>query len=272
MYLKTFFSRKFFRLNAHFFDDVCIKDKKLKNHIKSWMFNLKYYKDISINKFSDLFSKFEGIAFPITIYGIANHLNIIDALGEHYSLCYYTDYYKLTEYTIKTAAYPLGPKIVCHLTQNNEIILHEKLIHFPKEDNTNGDKIISFNYDEQVTTAVLKIATSILKITYPSFAFQLNDMQFANFLLGLACNFGYIDDVFFVLQIVSNLIKTSKNEQSLTILSYTNNGKELLSEIRVSNGIVTKYSFTTRPSDSEICLHKHTLSEELENFILSHKN
>ena len=81
MYLKTFFSRKFFRLNAHFFDDVCIKDKKLKNHIKSWMFNLKYYKDISINKFSDLFSKFEGIAFPITIYGIANHLNIIDALS-----------------------------------------------------------------------------------------------------------------------------------------------------------------------------------------------
>ena len=100
-------------LKEHFFDDVYfdveeleaagINEKALKDDIMDWKTRLNNSKNISsINKFSDLFIKFEEIVFPITIYGRPHHLEVKDSVGNKYYLHYsQLNHAKLGEYSIE---------------------------------------------------------------------------------------------------------------------------------------------------------------------------
>lgn len=279
MDLKRFLAWKKSRavaLKTHFFDDIFIEDEKLQNDIIDWISRLKYSKNISINRLSELFSKFEIIAFPIKVSGCPHHLQIKDNIGKEYYLNYFQlDYTKIEEYSIGRRAYPLDREFVYHLTPQKEIALKELLILQLNEDNKNTDNLLAFHYntDSSVTTAILKTKTQTLELAYPSQKY-MQDNEISMYLLNLAGHFAYFDDVSFILVYISDILKPLEEKYSLLIKSYmnTDNEKKLLSEILVSNGIVTQYSFTTRSTYSEVCLNQKVISEDLEQFILSHKN
>ena len=162
----------------------------------------------------------------------------------------------------------------------NEIILQKLLILELDYYNTNTNNSISFSYDKQshVTTAILKTLTLTLEITYPSLYQisddKINDYRVVEYLFYLANIFPDIYDTYQVLVYFSNnMLKEFGKNFSVSIYSYmnTNNTKKLLSEIHVFDGIVTKYSFTKRVNDSETCFTEQILSQDLDNFILSHK-
>ena len=271
MNLKHIFHRKLFEvksINSDFFDGVSIKDNLLKKKILQWMFYLKTYKNISINKFSYLFSKFEDITFPLKISGCSESLWVEDNSGKHFYFSYSPlDFYSMTIFSIGIRRKYFDTESVYHLTSNGEVFLHERLVLQLNKDNTNSNNTVSFRYDEksQFTTAILETKTLTLTITYPSR--DCIDYNLSTYLFALSSEFDYIDDVFFMLTYLLDFLETS----SFRIQSCTNKSKEILSSLCVSNGIVTQYCYTTRHSSSRICLHKHTLYEKLQKFILSHK-
>lgn len=278
--LKRKFSLTLYRIeisNSHFFDDVRVEDKKIKNNIIEWMFMLKYYKDISIDKFTNLFNNFEGIVFPIAIYGYPRHLQIKDNAGNHYYLWYSTfDYENMEDYTIGVRTKHLDTEFTYRLNKNKEIVLKELWILQLDGDGNNTNNRIRFYYfnrksEDQITTAVLQTETSKLEIHYPSVD-SSQDEQIAAHLFDLANKFTYIDDVSCVLVDISDILEKSYHKYSLTMTSYQTINKEkvILSEICLSYGVITKYSFTTRTSDLQHSLNTQYLSEELESFISKH--
>ena len=272
MNLKGNFHRKLFEaklINSDFFDGISIKDKSLKKKILQWIFYLKTYKKISIDKFSYLFSKFDDIVFPLKIYGYSGNLWIEDNSCKQFDFSYSPlEYYKMNEFSIGIRTHYFDTEFVYHLTFKGEIVLKQMLILQLTENHTNSKNIVSFQYDEksQSTTAILKTQTLYITIRYPSQ--NCIDNTLTTYLFALSCEFECIYDVAFMLTYLSDLLKT----HDFTIESYANNSKEFLSSICVYNGVVTQHCYTTRPTSSQICLNKHTLSEELQKFILSHKN
>ena len=238
---------------------------------------LKYYKDISIAKFTNLFDNFEGIVFPITIYGYPRHLQIKDNAGNHYYLWYSTfDYENMEDYTIGVRTKHLDTEFTYRLNKNKEIVLKELWILQLDGDGNNTNNRIRFYYfnhnsEDLITTAVLQTDTSKLEIHYPSVD-SSQDEQIAAHLFDLGNKFTYIDDVSCVLVHISDILKKSNQKYSLTMTSYQiiNKEKIILSEICLSYGVITKYSFTTRTSDSQHSLNTQYLSEELESFISKH--
>lgn len=266
---KTFFDNVYF--DAEELEAAGINEKVLKDDIMDWMTRLKNSKNISINKFSDLFSKFEEIMFPITLYGRPHSLKIKDSVGNKYYLHYFQlDYAKLGEYSIGKRFYPYDKEFGYCLKPENEVTLTEGGIIQLDEDGFNGDNSLYIIYNSQsdVTTAILDAKTWELHIAYP-LSNHTYDEEISMYLFELANQFKYVDDVSFILEHLSNVLKTLGEKYSLTITSYmtTNNKKKMLSEICLTDGIVTNYSFSTRPSDSQICLTQMTLSEDLEHFL-----
>lgn len=254
--------RKFYRtiyqiklLDKHFFDKVHIKNRKLKKHIMDWMIEMNYYKEISIPKFSYLFNDFESILFPITIDGIRGELTIIDDYGNDYYLSYSPfDCHKIGEYTIGKMTYPFYKDCSYCLTKNGDIILKKFVVMQINGDKINTDNIITFNYDlnKQLTTAVLKTKTLCLEICYPILKYVYDD-KISSYLFDIANQFPYIDDLLPIFEIITNVIKDMnvfQGNYSLTMKSFynTKTDKELLSEICLSDGIITKYSFTSKES------------------------
>ena len=272
MNLKRVFQRKLYEakaINSDFFDGISIKDKTLKKKILQWMFYLKTYKNISINKFSYLFSKFEDITFPLKIYGYSGKLWGEDNSGKQFYFSYSPlDFYNMANFSIGIRTKYFDTEFVYFLTSKGEIVVHEKLILQLTENQTNSNNMVSFRYDEKSPFATAVLETKTLTITIKYLSRDCINNSLATYLFALCSEFEYIDDVFFMLTYLLDLLETC----SFTIQSYTNKSKEILSSICVSGGIVTQYCYTTRPSTSQICLHKQTLSEELQKFILSHKN
>ena len=278
--LKRKFSLMLYRIeksNSHFFDDVRVEDKKIMDNIIEWMFMLKYYKDISIDKFTNLFNNFEGIIFPIIIYGHPRHLQIKDNAGNHYYLWYNAfDFKNREDYTIGVRTKHLDTEFTYRLNKNKEIVLKELWISQLDDDSNNTNNRIRFCYfdynsEDQITTAFLQTETSKLEIHYPSVD-SSQDEQIASHLFDLANKFTYIDDVSCVLVHISDILKKSNQNYSLTMTSYQTINKEeiILSEVCLSYGVITKYSFTTRTSDLQHSINTQYLSEELESFISKH--
>lgn len=288
MNLKRFLSLRKARENSlemHFFDNVYfdaeeleaagINEKVLKDDIMDWMTRLKNSKNISINKFSDLFSKFEEIMFPITLYGRPHSLKIKDSIGNKYYLHYFQlDYAKLGEYSIGKRFYPYDKEFGYCLKPENEVTLTDAGIIQLNENGNNGDHslYIIYNYQSDITAAILNTKTLELQITYP-LSNHIYDEEISMYLFEIANQFKYVDDVSFILKHLLNVLKTLEEKYSLTITSYmpTNNKRTMLSEISLTHGIVTNYSFSTRPSDSQICLTQMTICEDLEIFISNHQ-
>ena len=151
MNLKNTWSRKLFEkklIRSNFFDDIFIKDESLKKKILEWMFYLKKYQNISINKFSYLFSKLDDITFPLQIHGhcYSGNLWVEDNSGKKFYFSYSPlDFYNMKIFSIGIRTQYFDTEFVYHLTSQGEIVLCEKLIMQLNKDNTNSKTMVSFS-------------------------------------------------------------------------------------------------------------------------------
>lgn len=275
-YLKKSFQRGIYKielLNPDFFDDVYIKDKKLKSHIKKWLLTL-IYKDIYVPKFLYLFDNFEEFHFPIKIDGWRGNLFITDDYGNEYYFFYSLF---IEKYTIGIRKYPFNKNWTYCLTENGDIILEEFDILQITKNYINTDNIVKFyyNHKKQLTRAILKTKTLCLEIVYPTLEYVYDD-QLSSYLFDIACQFPYIDDLHPIFEIITNVINDMNvfsENYSLKMKSFyiAEEDNKLLSEVNLTDGIVTKYSYTSKENNSKICLHQTLLSETLKDFILNYK-
>lgn len=260
------------KLDAHFFDDVFIEDDTLKKSIIQWFYELKYLKNISIHNFSYLFSNYEGIVFPVHVYGQPYDWHIEDNMGKHYRLSYSKMIYGCsTEYCIKTTETDFYTKYVYELTTCCGIML--KQWHIVQ---TPSGTSISFKYNSDKTTVILEDIDSIVEMVYPTLD-HLYDSQISMYLFCLSNEFQYFDDVSFILEYMSDILEKSKKIFSLEITSYEKPfystigmDKILLSKVYLLGSVVRTHFFTTRISDSIRLLHQQFPLERLEEFMPKH--
>ena len=257
-----FYRRKLLRNN--FFENVCCDNKQTEKEILYWMFWL-HRKGISINKFSDLFGKFINIQFPIKVSSWGNRLlTIVDNHDDVYDITYSPyNYKKLETYSIGGEMSPFSKEITFQLTRKNEIILREIGALQLNEDNTNKEDSFSLVYDYQknTTTAMIKQENSEIEIVYQQNQELDNVVLFYLFEIAPKC---YFDDVFPILIGIREL-----GELNLISIKATKHS-EISSELVITDGIVKKYSFTEKFSDSEVCLHQKTFSQNVKEFINLH--
>ena len=248
MNLKDTLGRKLFEkklIRSNFFDDIYIKDESLKKKILEWMFYLKKYQNISINKFSYLFSKLDDIKFPLQIHDNSGNLWVEDNSGKKFSFSYSPpESYNMTNFSIRIRTNYFETEFLYHLTSQGEIVPYKKLILQLNKDTNN---VVSFRYYEkyQLTTAIFEANNLNLTITYPSS--DCIDDSLSTYLFACSSEFNHIDDIFLMLNYFMDLLKKSY----FKIHAYTNNGKEFTSLLCVSNGIVTNVYRQHAPLVSE---------------------
>lgn len=251
-------------LENDFFEDVTCFDKNTKNCILEWMFYLKKYHGITIEKFSYLFSKYTDIKFPIVIVSNKNHkFKIIDDLENEYYCLYIS---KMCSYSIGKRDYPFDKEIVYLLSEENTIKVIEMSVLRLNSDTTYKSELLSFYYDyeNETTTVIFEKEEYIVEIIY-----SIQNPVFEEKLLGyfFKKNWRKIDfhDVFEVFVNIRNVVKSDK-------LSIKSMGKsKILSEIYVANDILKKYSYTEKENGFEVSFHKLKTSKSITEFILSRK-
>lgn len=273
MKLKEFFYRRKL-LSKNFFHNVYISDRILKKKILHWIFYLKRYKDVSIDKFEYLFSKYEEIVFPVKVYGINSHLTIKDSIGKEYYLIF--DPYRWKEfdkYVIGIRSDSYDRDCGYHITPENDIVLRTRGILPLNEDGTNKDYWITFNYDlkSSTTKAVVATSNSAIEVSYPSQS-DINDEKISEMLFDVANENKNVDNVFSIIAVLFKMTKGLNETHSLAIKSVDKGDKQILSEILLSNGIVEKYTFTKRSSETESCFHKLRPLKKIEEFISEYES
>lgn len=264
MNIKQYSHRRKLLKRNNFFENVCC-DKRDQKDILYWMFWL-HRKGITINKFSDLFRKYSNIQFPIKVYSWGcTLLTIVDNHDDEYSITYSPyNYKKLETYSIGKSKYPYDKEITFQITRKNEIILKQIDVLELNEDNTtHKDDSFSlvYDYQENTTTAVIKQENSEIQIVYEQN--QELDNLVLYYLFEIAPK-RYSDDVFPILIGIREL-----GEINLISIKATKHS-QISSELVITDGIVKKYSFSEKISDSEVCLHQKTLSQTIEEFIVAY--
>lgn len=264
MDIKQYFYRKKL-LRNNLFENVYCDNKRTKKDILYWMFWL-HLKGITINKFSDLFGKYGNIQFPIKVSSWGcTLLTIVDNHNDEYSITYSPyDYKKLETYSIGKRKYPYDKEITFQLTRKNEIIFKQIDVLELNEDNTtHKDDSFSlvYDYQENTTTAVIEQKDLEMEIVYQQN--QELDNLVLYYLFEIAPK-RYFDDVLPILVGIREL------EEINPISIKATKNSEISSEIVITDGIVKKYSFSEKISDSEVCLHQKTLSQTIEEFIVAY--
>lgn len=271
---KFFYRRKLVRNN--FFEGVDFdgKDRKIKNAILNWAYNLQWCKGITIEKLAYLLDKFEGITFPIRIedfdrYGCID-LRILDANGKRYSMKLYKNVYeRLTTYIIHKRTEKFKITFEYNIRKDS-IILKKKYILPVKADGTNETYAIIIEYNG-ITTVTLDKDNDPHKISI-SYNQQLNrfEKEICEYLFSLVfekpINNVYTNFVDIIRMFESNNV----TEEYLLAIKSTRED-ETLSEITMTNNVVTKYSCTVEESESKTCFYKHSIKEKMKDFISKYK-
>lgn len=263
--IKEFYFRKK-KLSKNFFENVSFYEKWSKKHILTWIYYLYRYKDISVNKFSDLFVNYENIVFPIKVFSRGStSLGIIDSKDNEYYLEFSTEYNKMIEYYIGKRKFPCDKTKTFEIAEDGQIILKEIGAIELKEDGNNKDDLFSISYDNKshMTMANIEKKNATLEIRYTTQNEEF-DGKILEYLFEINSKEEYFNDAFLILAKIEDIRKVD----SLSIKAISN--EEILSEIIVKNRVVTKYSFLERISDSEICLHRRIISEGVDKFITEH--
>lgn len=266
---------------SYFYEDIIFENKfinkRVKESISNWMFNLEKFKKIKIKKFKDLFSEFSEIVFPIKIvdsYGYRYGLDIIiiDNEGKKYYMLK-IDIWKYDEmetYSIGRRNSPLEPLIdreFCYkISKDNTITLMEIGAMKLKPDGTNDDILVNFCYNSQNNTTVATVSvsktTKEMKIHYPTMNNDF-DKKILEYLFHINEGNFYYYDVFPILKWM--LLTISEEDVSLSITAEIE--KEIYSEIYIVNGIVQIYTKTEIINEEEMRINKVIFAKRLEEFL-----
>ena len=263
-YIKEFFYRLWLLVGG-FFDDNVECSWEVKWQITKWISRIHRFKGVSINKFSDLFSKYEDISFPIRVLKNSDLSVLVESKNDTLNLDWWYPSYDRS-YVIWKRKYPLCEDFTFEITEKNEIILKAKGVLMLKEDGTNdnerGDFNFSYDYEKNETTATLKQEKKTIKIVYTSQDKEF-DKKILNILFGISFPRIIFHDVIPIFININNI----RMPENLSIKSMQDS-KEL-SEIVVLAGKVKKYSFSVIKDTSETLYTEHYKKDPrcVEDFI-----
>lgn len=269
----------------NFYNEILFKNKSVKrivkNKISEWMYHLQNYKQIKFEKFKDLFIELKEVVFPITIiasYGSKSSnldIELVDNIGHKYYMSHRNySYSDITNYIIGRRNSSLEPLInrdfhynICE--DDTTIVLIQTTATRLKQDATNDDIVVDFDYDYQnhITEATLWSYSSMdkIRIKYPTLNSEL-DKKVLEYLFSINDIEWYYHDV---LPILKWMVTEFLDKNVLIFIIAETNG-EVSAEIDVVNGIVQKYTVTKIISESEIHICKVLLAQSLQEFLNAH--
>lgn len=230
---------------------------RCKKSFLNWLVKIYKYKNITINNFEYLFSKFNEITFPIYC-DWTNPGRFIDTLGNeiYYEFPYY-DYENLNVYTIWKKDSISEVYFDFRLLPNSIVL--ERMYTYSSNYDEKDYKVI-FEYTNNLTNVSFEInRKKIFYLSYPrqnqDFDTKLSHYIFSTVRINLF-------DVFCIFSEIVNLIE---NIEHLHVRSFDENS-EILSEILSYNGIVVKYCFTIKQHNC-LRLNKFSCSYPISEFV-----
>jgi len=270
--VKEFFYRRKL-LKNNFFEGVSFEngDRRIKNAILTWICDLQTYNCITIEKFSYLLEKMEDIIFPVRItrnfVGLASiEFTIVDANNNNYQIECYKVGSKEYDITVDTQN---NRTTYEHKIQKDSIILKKKYVSKVKADGTDEKYYIEIEY-AGITTVTLNKDKDPHKISI-SYNRQLSrfEKQICEYLYSLVSE-KPINNVFTNFVDIVQIFESNNVEEYLLSIKSTRE-KETLSEITMTNNVVTMYSYTEEKSEFKKCFYNNSLRERLEDFISKYK-
>lgn len=273
---RVFYRRRLLKNN--FFEGVTFEyeDRRIKNAILSWIYDLRKYNGITIYRFSYLLEKFEGVIFPVRITesfrGLACiDLTIVDVNDNKYKIEFYEfgskerttyDIHEDTQNNRITYEYKI---------QKDSIILKKKYILPVKDDGTNEKYDIKIEYDG-ITTVTLNKDNDPHKISI-FYNQQLNrfEKEICEYIFSLVL-VSPINNVFTNFVDVVQIFKSNNVTEEYLLAIKSIKEKVTLSEITMTNNVVTMYSYTEEKSEYQKCFYSNSLRERLEDFISKYKS
>lgn len=267
--LERFFYRCKLKLNKRdFFDGIkFIENRKLKDVIIDWTYNLERYKGITINNFSNLLKEFKGLTFPVSIKGLDLRLRIRlyieDANHRHYYMdIYKIDYERLAVYYIGERTQTLDTTFKYEI-QSDGILLKKKNL-MPLKDGTSQDYDVTFEYGKE-TIAMLTNGDYKISVSYNE-SCNSSEKEISKYLFSLIYK-EQIDNVFANFVDIIKMFQKCNTEEPYSLSIKLIEEDDILSEIIVREGVVVNYSYTVKHDDVKKCFYKLSLREKVENFI-----
>lgn len=253
----TKMSQFFFRrekLENNFFEGFEFNLKSTKNNILHWIYNLYRYENIKIEKFLDLFVKYDKIIFPVEVKSFGRgEVLLLDSKGEMYYFTYNiygaksSGYLDMQEYIVGKRKYPYDEDFVFKILPSGDVLLKQRDLIRLKEDDTNTDDSVSFEYDykEDSICVTFKNKNAEIKLNYPS-----EEVNFDDRLILIPKILDSLNDIKDIALNIKNILQI----KTFNIKAIRN--LEVLSEINIVYDIVTFYSFTKSKDEFTTCYYK----------------
>jgi len=282
MFRKVIFFFRRILIEKHFFENTFLESRYeksiLKKSILDWALHLKAYHKVTVDSFAYLFSKYEGISFPITFNGFttsqSGYLNITDNLGEQFYMNYYPNSYNdMQLYEIGKRDKSLDVTFEYKLSKTDSILLNKIYIMPLNADGTNSKRSVIIDYSlEKYTRISFENKIYKLQISYSSQNSDFDD-EIVEYLLSLISNEEHFYNIFVV---ANHIITNLKMSRPFQITSSKDNS--VLSEFRSYEDVlyskvrVIHYSFTEWQNNSNIkLLHQISLDKGFNEFISEYK-
>ena len=236
-------------------------EKSLGDGFWKWLVSLRKFHDIYIRNFEYLFSQIDNISFPVKVKMYSDLLSVTDNDGRKFKLNFiYYDDKSMRNFTISQISEDILFAQTFSLSPNKM-----KLVGLSYSPSKISQREVKFQYDTESTTATLNLFDYSLSVIYPHQESEL-DNKVLEYLWNVEQSEKFFYDLFpsfnFLLQFLQschNILITSCYSQA--------SKDQLLSEIDLSNGIVTKYSYTEKKSHRTLCLYQMTISKSVEEFL-----
>ena len=268
---------------SDFYEDIIFANDEVKElaqkKIASWMLSLEICETVQaeIKKFKELFSKVDGISFPIEIQNSNSSLfsidiSIVDRNGKQYYISKddIYDCYNITEYYIgrrNTTTKSYIDYENCYKICKNEVIKKLKATVVKINlDGTNKESIYETYYNQQNNMQVIEFLENEkrkIKIEYQIVSKEIGKKIFEDF-LELDDTKWYYYDVFAIFKWVVNKMEDS-DMNSLHIIAEIDN--EVYSEIKMVDNIVQTYTTTQVIREDEMHIIKKLFAKKLEEFL-----
>ncbi|MBQ2937437.1 MAG: hypothetical protein IJE05_00905 [Clostridia bacterium] len=162
-------------IKRSFYEGVTFESKKLEKVISEWFFDLKEAKEVELNRFTELFCRWEEIVLPIRIKKESvTTLSIIATLIDAENKEYYMNINRRLHYDFER--YCLGKdkdrniirEFYSIIEAKNQVILESSYTSLLSEDSKNEDCRTTIHYDTKNSRATAKIQNknNILEVVY----------------------------------------------------------------------------------------------------------
>lgn len=267
----------------NFYEDVLfynkIVEENLKKFIAEWVVTLQEHSQIEVTKFKEFFTNVEQIEFPIKIKEIYGHhcveIKFIDKQHRKYSMIKKNiyDYREISTYTIEEK------ETLPEYNINKE---YEYTIGIDKAVFLNGIKIckkdefgilkssLTIEYcNWSNTTEVTFFQEEFngkLRIRYMTLDKEFEESLSRYLIENDEKNWHYYD----VFSIFNFMLDNMKEESNVYVVIVADVGDENVSELKVINNVVEKYTTTKIVNEREMCTIKRIFSENLYEFLKKH--